>query len=245
MLIRREIQAKYAGYRLGYLWTLLEPLGMILVMWLVFSALLGPRGLGQTPYILFLALGILPWWWFTRSLAQSTKAITKRRAEIKASVLPRQTWVLQSVSVGAAEFVMSLPILILIMVVNWDFPNAWILLFPVGIVLEFVLILGFAFAFATWCVRIPDLGRTVRIILRALFYLSPVLFTIERVPASIRPFAELNPIVGIFGMYRAGFWDAEVLPWHAYVAAVVVTLVIFLAGYAVFARNERRVLKLV
>jgi len=245
MLIRREVQAKYSGYHLGYLWTLLEPLGMILVMWVVFSTLLGRDGLGEPPYILFLALGILPWWWFTKAVAQSTKALTRRRAEIKASVLPMQTWVLQSTAVSAADFLMTLPIFVLIMFATWHLPSAWIVLFPVAFVVEFFLILGISFAFASWSVRIPDLGRTVRIILRALFYLSPVLFAISRIPAQVRPFAMLNPIVGIFGMYRAGFWDAELQLWPAFLIAIAITIVLFFGGYWVFARNERRVLKLV
>lgn len=245
MLIRREIQAKYSGYRLGYLWTILEPLGMILVMWVVFSALLGPRGLGQSPYMLFLTLGILPWWWFTRAVAKSTRALVKRRAQIRASVLPRETWVIQSVAVSTAEFVMTLPIVLAVVLINWDLPSWWILLFPVGMVLELFFILGFAFALSSWCVILPDLGRTVRIILRALFYLSPVLFSIARIPESVRPFASLNPIVGILGMYRAGFWNVELESWYAYVVSIVVTIVVFIIGYVMFARNQRRVLKLV
>ena len=73
MLVLRDLQKQYTKFRLGYLWTLLEPLGMSIVLWFVFSVLLGARALGLQPYLLFLSLAILPWWWFTKGVAASTR----------------------------------------------------------------------------------------------------------------------------------------------------------------------------
>ena len=65
LLVRRDLSQKYRRLKLGYLWAILEPLGMTVVLALVFTALLGPRRLGEQPYILFLSMAILPWWWFS------------------------------------------------------------------------------------------------------------------------------------------------------------------------------------
>ena len=71
--LSERLQKKYTRFRLGYLWTLLEPLGMSLVLWLVFSVLLGARALGLQPYLLFLSVAILPWWWFSTGIGASTR----------------------------------------------------------------------------------------------------------------------------------------------------------------------------
>ena len=73
MLVVRDLHKKYTRFRLGYFWTLLEPLGMAMVLWFVFWVLLGARALGLQPYLLFLSVAILPWWWFTKGIQASTR----------------------------------------------------------------------------------------------------------------------------------------------------------------------------
>ena len=83
MLVLRDLQKQYTKFRLGYLWTLLEPLGMSLVLWFVFSVLLGARALGQQPYVLFLSLAILPWWWFTKGISASTRVFRRAGGQLR------------------------------------------------------------------------------------------------------------------------------------------------------------------
>ena len=78
MLVLRDLQRQYTKFRLGYLWSLLEPLGMSLVLWLVFSVLLGDRALGLQPYLLFLSVAILPWWWFSKSVIRCSISCARK-----------------------------------------------------------------------------------------------------------------------------------------------------------------------
>ena len=105
MLVLRDLQRQYTKFRLGYLWTLIEPLGMAVVLWLVFSLLLGPRKLGLQPYLLFLSVAILPWWWFTKGVASMVRVFQKNRAQLRNSVLPTELWVLRVLLVSTMEFV--------------------------------------------------------------------------------------------------------------------------------------------
>lgn len=243
MLVLRDLQNQYTKFRLGYLWSLLEPLGMCLVLWLVFSVLLGGRELGLSPYLLFLPVGILPWWWFSKCVNASTKIFHRARGELTFSILPPQIWVMRTVLSTSVEFILSLPVIVLAIALTRDLPGIYILFFPVAILLQFLLLYGIGLLVSSLSVVIPDLARVVRIVVRAMFYLSPILYSITNIPQSLQPIAAVNPLVGILGLYRIGWWPEE----HATVASLTISLsvaaVLFIAGIYTFHRLKSRILK--
>jgi ABC-2 type transport system permease protein len=241
--VTRDLQRQYTRYRLGYLWTILEPLGMTVVLALVFTALLGPRRLGEQPYILFLSMAILPWWWFTRGTAAMTQVFHRTKGQLRNSLLPTEIWVLRVLIVSFVEFVFSLPVILLAMLVTRTLPGPLIVLYPLGVVLQLLLMLGLGLAISAWAVVVPDLARVVRIVLRAMFYLTPVLYALSNIPEAIRPFAALNPVIAPIGLYRVGFWPDEHEAWPLYAVSVGLCLAILGIGIVVFKRLERRILK--
>lgn len=242
MLVLRDLQRTYTRFRLGYVWTLLEPLGMTLVLWFVFSALLG-RQLGLQPYLLFLSVAILPWWWFTNGMHGATKAFRNSGSALTISLLPTQLWVVRVVLTSMVEFLLSLPVILIAMLVTWTFPGPYIALFPVAILVQLVFMYGLGLLIASLCAVVPDTARLIRIMLRTLFYLSPVLYSVSNIPAHIRDFAGLNPLVGIFGLYRIGWWPDEMESIGPFAISLVVCLIVLVAGVLVFRRLEGRVLK--
>jgi ABC-2 type transport system permease protein len=243
MMVLRDLQRQYTKFRLGYLWTIIEPLGMSIVLWFVFSMLLGPRKLGLQPYLLFLSIAILPWWWFTKGIAQMARVFQKNRAQLRVSLLPTELWMLRVLLVTMMEFILSLPVILVAMILTRDWPGPLIVLFPVAIALQFVLMYGLGLLIASYAVVIPDLARIVRIVMRALFYLTPVLYSISNIPERIRPYAALNPLVAPLGLYRVAWWPEEHESFLHYGVSLTLCLVIFVVGYAVFRRLEPRILK--
>jgi ABC-2 type transport system permease protein len=243
MLVQRDLQRRYSKFRLCNLWTLLEPLGMSVVLWFVFSILLGPRGLGLQPYLLFLSLAILPWWWFSKGINASTKVFEKNGGQLRVSLLPTHLWVLRVILVSMVEFLFSLPVILIALAITRFWPGPLIVLFPVAILMQFLLMYGVALLVAASAVVIPDLARIVKIVLRAMFYLSPVLYSVSNIPEEFRTIAELNPLVGIFGMYRVGFWPEEIYSVLAFGISIAVSVVLLIIGLLVFRRIEPRILK--
>lgn len=243
MLVLRDLQKQYTRFRLGYFWTLLEPLGMAVVLWFVFTQLLGGRQLGLQPYFLFLAVAILPWWWFSKGVSGAARTFRRNPALLRLSLLPTKIWVIRIVLVSLAEYVLSLPVILIAMLITGTFPGPLILLFPVAIVLQFFLMYGLAMLIAAGAAVIPDLARIVRIVLRATFYLSPVLYSVSNIPAAAQVIAAFNPLVGVLGLYRIGFWPTEISSLPHYGISIGVTVVIFITGSVVFHRLEGRILK--
>ncbi|MFM7147797.1 MAG: ABC transporter permease [Actinomycetales bacterium] len=243
MLVLRDLQRKYSNFRLGYLWSLLEPLGMSMVLWFVFSVLLGARQLGQQPYFLFLALAILPWWWFTKGITAATKVFRRDTIGLRMSLLPTRLWVLRVILASMIEFLMSLPVIVIAMVATGTPPGPLFILFPVGIALQFLLMYGAGLLVSSVASVFPDLERMIRILLRTAFYLSPVLYSIANIPERVQALAALNPLVGIFGLYRIGFWPNETEEFRLFLISLVSGLVICTVGAITFHRLEGRILK--
>lgn len=246
LLVRRDLRLRYAGAWLGYVWTILDPLMMALVYAFVFQVLIGGASIGEEPYILYLLIGMLGWNWFSSALTEGCRSLTAEAKIVRSANVPREVWVARTVLSKGAEFVLALPVVVGFCLYFQHEVNARLLLFPLGLVLEFMLCFGFALVLAPLSVLANDLQRVVRILMRVGFYLTPVLYSLNHVAQGrewVIRLAELNPLAGIMSLYRMGFWAEDVLSWRAYTVSVVVALAVMAGGLAVFRRFEGTVLK--
>jgi ABC-2 type transport system permease protein len=243
MLVVRDLHVKYRQLRLGYVWAILEPLGMSVTMWFVFEVLLGGKKLGLQPYYLFLTVAILPWWWFVNSISGCTRVFIGQNRTLSVSQLPTQFNVVRVLVARAADFVLSLPLIVVAMLITRTYPTAWILLFPVAMVIQFALMWGVGLLVASVSAMIPDVARIIRILLRAAFYLTPVLYSLSNVPEGARPLTYINPLVGILGLYRMAWWPGEHEGWQAYATSFTVIAILMVIGFVTFRRVEHRILK--
>ncbi len=246
LLIRRDLKVRYAQSILGYVWSVLDPLLMSLVFWFVFTQIF-VRSVGETPYILFLLSGLLPFMWFQQVVEGSTHAIKDERL-VRSTALPREIWVLRLVLAKFCEYAFALPVLA-IFALAYRAPVTWDILLTVpAAAIQVVLLTGLGFLIAPVVVLVRDVDRVVRIVLRFLFYATPVLYGLpdvvnnEQIPTVLRTFYALNPMTGIIALYRSGFFPDQ-LQWAAVLPGVAVSLAIFAAGWWVFARLEHAVLK--
>jgi ABC-2 type transport system permease protein len=211
------------------------------IYWFVFTQIFD-RSAGEQPYIVFLITALLPWVWFNSSVGDFTRAFNKDARLIRSTAIPRSIWVNRVVVSKGIEFVFSLPVIVLFAVLGGA-PVGWgILFFPLAMVLQMVLLVGLGLLVAPLCVLYTDLERTTALILRALFYASPIIYGVYDLPTGFQQIAAFNPLFGIFSLYRVGFFPDQ---WDPY-AVVVGTVMCFLflgLGLLTFGRLERPVLK--
>lgn len=241
LLSARDLRVRYATSALGYLWSVLDPLVMSIIYWFVFTQIFG-RGVGEDPYIVFLITALLPWVWFNSAVTDFTKAFNKDARLIRSTAIPRSIWVNRIVLSKGIEFLCSLPVLVLFAVANSATVGWGILWLPVAIILQTVLLVGLGLLVAPLCVLWGDLERTTRLILRALFYATPIIYGVADLPGIFRELAALNPLSGIFTLYRVGFFPEQ---WDtlAVVIGAILSFAILGLGTFVFRRLERPVLK--
>jgi ABC-2 type transport system permease protein len=243
LLVSRDVNQKYRKLRLGYLWVILEPLGLSATMWFVFQVLLGGRKMGDQPYYLFLTVAILPWWWFTSGISASTRSFIGYSRILPVSILPTEFSVARVLLSSTVDFIGALPLVLFAMLITWTFPGPEILLYPVAFILQFVLMYGLSLFVASVSAIVPDFARIVRILLRAAFYLTPVLYSLSNIPKGARPFAAVNPLVGILSTYRMGWWPKEHEALTTYAVSFAVGVTVVLIGMLTFKRLEHRILK--
>jgi ABC-2 type transport system permease protein len=244
LLVRRDLKVRYASSALGYLWTVLDPLMMILIYWFVFSFIFRGRDVGEEPYILYLAFGQLAWQWFNGSINDTTRALTAESRLVRSTRLPREIWVLKVVLSKGLEYLFSLPVIVIFMIANQKGPTWHVVFFPVALLLQTVLLTGIGLLVAATTVLVRDLARVVRIILRMAFYATPILYSVRSIRSPlIRDLYAINPMTGILDLYRASVFSAEMASLRAVVSAAVISLVMLLIGARVFARLESPVLK--
>lgn len=248
ILVRRDLRVRYARSALGYLWTIIDPLAMALIYFVVFDIIFKRGDAGHKPYFLFLIVGLLSWQWFNASINDSARALVSEAKLIRSTNLPRELWVIRVVIAKGVEFLLSLPVLVGFIAVyavlgeasvNWR-----IIFFPVAIGVQFVLQIGIGLLLAPATVLADDTIRVVRIVLRMMFYATPIIYSLSlpSIPEVLQKVLWFNPLGGILELYRAGLFHE-----HMEVAPVLISVVMsgafLLWGTSSFARMERAVLK--
>ena len=241
LLTRRDLKVRYSTSLLGYFWSILDPLLMSLIYWFIFTQVFS-RSVGEAPYIVFLLTALLPWMWFNGVISDSTRAFLRDVKLVRSIALPHWIWVGRIVCSKGIEFLLSLPVLALFAIfsgarVGWE-----LLLMPLAIVLLAILTLGLGLIIAPLVVFFRDLERAAKLILRVMFYASPIIYGAADLPAFAQPLAWLNPLSGIFGLFRAGFFPDQ-LNWSLVAASAGISVLLLLVGVLVFRRTIGGVLK--
>jgi ABC-2 type transport system permease protein len=245
-LVRRDLRVRYSRSVLGYVWTILDPLLMASVYFVVFTFVFKAQRVADTPYFLYLLSGLLCWQWFSSSMTDTTKSLIQEARLLRSTNLPREVWVVRVVVAKGVEYVLSLPVLIAFVIyyvavgaaeLDWE-----LVFFPLGAVIQFFLLIGIGLVLAPVTVLATDVQRVVRIFLRFFFYLSPVLYGTFAVPDPMKPLLALNPLNGILSLYRGGLFERGIA-WVDVGVSAGITVAFLLVGLRLFARLERPVLK--
>ncbi|MEJ3405021.1 ABC transporter permease [Rathayibacter sp. YIM 133350] len=241
LLTRRDLRVRYSTSALGYLWSILDPLLMSAIFWFVFTQVFH-RGSGLEPYIVLLLSALLPWTWFNGAVSDCTRAFLREAKLIRSTMIPRSIWVNRLVLSKGIEFLAALPVLALFAIFSGAKVNIELALFPLAVVLQAVLTIGIGLIVAPLVVFFRDLERAIKLILRLLFYASPIVYGLGDLPDGFRFWAAFNPLSGIFSLYRAGFFPSE-LNWFDVGVSAVMSLGFLALGIFVFGRLVRSVLK--
>jgi ABC-2 type transport system permease protein len=249
LLIGRDLKVRYSDSTLGYLWSVLEPLLMAAVYWFVFTKIIPRGGAAREPYIVFLLLGMLPWQWANSVITGASRAIAGEAKLVRSVDVPREIWVLRVVGAKFCEFVFSIPVVVLFMVILHKGVNWNLLWLPAAMALEWAALIGIAMILAPVTVMMTDVERLVRIITRMLFYLCPVLYSESailhnrNVPQAVKEVYAYNPFTAILSLYRGGVYAEEMPSAGLALKGTLVALSLLALGVWTFRKMEPAVLK--
>ena len=241
-LVRADLKKRGADTVLGNLWWVIDPLLTMLVYVVLISIVLN---VDIDAYPLFIFAAILPWKWFSSSIADAVTCITTRERVIKQVAFPKIVLPI-SVSVGGiANFLFGLVPLVAMLV--FLYPNhlsAWILLLPVIAAVQFVFTAGVAVLASALTVFYRDIGNVATHVLRLWFYLSPALYDAERATKHLEgqqflvTIYNLNPFVALFGSYRNVIYSGGPPAWDLLTLVLAESLVLIVVAVIIFRRME-------
>jgi ABC-type polysaccharide/polyol phosphate export permease len=236
-LVSRELKARYRGSVLGFLWSFVNPLLVLLTYTLVFTIILPNRQEDIQPYFLFLFCGILPWTWFQASLAESSGVIISSGNLIKKVLFPAEVLPTVTVLANLAHFLLGLPILLAFLA--WKGRLAWTaVLLPLPIAVQLVLTVGLALFLSALTVHFRDIQNILTHVLHLWFFATPVIYSYAAIPAGspLRQALRLNPMTHVMVTYQQVLFHGNVDHWRGLFLALLVGIVAFAVGAFLFDR---------
>lgn len=234
-LVLRDLKGRYKSSVLGYLWSLVNPLLMMIVFTVLFKYLL-KSAIPNFP--VFVIVALLPWNYCATAVSGAVVSITGQSDLIKKVYFPREAIPISIVLANMINFFLALPAMILIMVLlNAHFQ--WVvLLFPVIASIQTIFLLGVSFFLSSVNVFFRDTQVIMDVFLTAWFFLTPVFYRLddivdERLARLVR---WVNPMASLLDFYRDIFYLGGMPGWDAIVRTFVTALVVFAVGYLFFLR---------
>ena len=230
-----DFKLRYKNSALGFLWSLLDPLLMLVVLYVVFSNLMRIQ---VEHYQLFLLLGIVLWNFLDRGTSQSIWGVIGKPSLVQKVFFPRDILVISTcitvLMMTALEFMVFIAFMIFFRVQ----PGWTVAYFPVLMICEFILVLGFSLALAALNVYFRDVQFIWRVVVQVGFFATPILYPITIFAEKYHWLVMLNPMARIISMMRdIILYHASPDPWSlAYVVAT--SLAVLLLGYFIFDQIE-------
>jgi ABC-type polysaccharide/polyol phosphate export permease len=242
--IQRDLRLKYRSSALGYFWSLLEPLMLSAVYYLLYVLIAGNP---EKKHALWIILGVITWQLFAKALDGALCSLTRNEGLIKQVYFPRELFAVTTVGAQSVLAALSLMVAVPAMFYFGIVPTATILLVPVGLILVALLSLGIGWSLACANVVNHDIEHLLKFVTRAGMFLSPVMWTLEKLPKSRSAIVHglmFNPLVVPITMVRNGLGGRPLGIDGPYVLySVAVCLGMFLFGAMVFKRYEAEVVK--
>ncbi len=242
---QRELSSNYRGSYLGILWALLGPLLQIVLLTLVFSEILGIRfrevtGDSTLNFGLFMYCGLVPFLAFSDTLNKATNSVRSNAALVQKVVFPLEILPLTRAVTVLVNMLFGLVMLILVVVLLEGRLRWTILLIPLLVALQLVFTLGLSYLFAVIGTYLPDTKETLRSFVRAMFFITPIVWPAGRVPASLSFLVDYNPLAFLVGAYRGLVLEGTFPdPWAA-LYFFIFSVVLFIVGFVLFVRVKQK-----
>jgi len=238
-MVARELKARYRGSVLGFFWSFINPLLLLLIYSFVFSIVLPSRAPNLEPYSLFMFCGILPWTWFASSLLESSNVLISGGNLIKKVLFPAEVLPIVSVLSNLVHFLLGLPILAIFLLYYRHAPDFLDLLwFPVVVLVQLVFTLGLALIVSSLTVHFRDVKDILSNLVTFWFFATPIIYpTSMAVDRGGKIFLDINPMTHIIVSYQEILFFPGVFGhWKWLVALGFASAGLFLLGYFMFDR---------
>lgn len=235
----KDLKLQYRNSVLGFFWSLLNPLLMMLIFTFVLSQVFR---IGIKNFPIFLLTGLFAWNFFNASIVNSTNSIVANANLIKKVYFPREILPLSIVLANLFNFLLSVVVLFLFLIYYGYHFWLYLPMLIVAVIIESFLIAGGSMLLASLNVYFRDIQHIVSVGILALFYATPILYDISMIEKSsmaqnhpwIMTIYKLNPMVWVIQLYRSILYYNQWPSFKMVAYAAIGAGIVFIVGYAVF-----------
>jgi lipopolysaccharide transport system permease protein len=245
-LMWRDVKTRYKQTFLGPVWALLRPLITMVLMSAVFGGLAGfTSGEPGIPYPLFLYAGMLIWMYFQSALPAAASGLLANASLLGKAYFPRVYAPLASVSTPLSDFAFSFIVLIGLFGYFQVWPSWHVIFLPFFILLALLTCLSVGLWLCGVAVRYRDIPFVLPFIVQLWFYVTPVIYPIEKVPEPYRTLLIFNPMTAVVEGFRWCLLGITPPDVNVLIGSTIFAIILLMAGLFVFRRTERTIMDMV
>ncbi len=245
--IVRDLKVRYKNSFLGFAWSLLNPLGMMIIFTVVFTIMLPYGKVEKFP--VFVLCALLPWNFFSASVIGSINSIISNADLVKKVYFPREVLPLSVVLSNCANFILALVVLFAMIGVFQIRLTLWALLLPLVMLIQVIFTVGVALFLSTLNVFYRDTQVIMEVVMLAWFFLTPIFYPITILPQrytllgitlDVQRLAYiLNPMASLIASYRVILYHGAPPALDFFSRTAVTAIAVLVAGYLFFARYSK------
>ena len=237
-LVGRDLKVRYRRSFIGFLWTMLQPLLTMLVLYIVFSSLFR---FSIASYPVYVLAGLLFWNFFQQSIITSMNSLRTNSALLLKLPVPNVVFPVATVLSGVVNLLLALLPAVLIVIVTGHRPTPALLFLPVSILIAALFTLGAGLLLAPLAVFFSDVVELVGVGMTLLYFLTPIFYPKEILPAQLAPLVRFNPVRSILEVFRDPIYNGKVPPLSHLAVAAALAVVVLLIGAMAFRRSCNRI----
>ncbi|MDO4731258.1 MAG: ABC transporter permease [Clostridia bacterium] len=237
-LISRDLKVKYRRSALGFLWSILNPLLMMLVVSTVFQHVMKVVSPDITDFAIFYLTGSLIFNFVSESTNLALPSIIMGAPLIKKVYIPKYIFPLEKILFSFVNMLFSLIALVIMLIVRQT-PITWtVILFPIPLIYTLIFCIGLGLILATLNVFFRDVAHLYGVFITAWMYLSPVIYSESLLPEQIRPIMHFNPLYHFMTYFRNVVMNGVVPDLKANLICISISVIFFVLGLVVFKKNQ-------
>ncbi len=242
LMVKRDLLGRYKGSFAGPLWTVVNPLALLFIYWLVFSEILKVRVSPNSKpidFVFYVLAGLLPWMAFSEALIRSNTCILENTNLVKKVVFPLEILPVNAALSSGINSLVGVFLLILLILGSRGSVPWTVVLLPMILLPQLLLTIGFGWFLAGLGVFVRDTNHMIGLVLTVWMFLCPIVYPESMVPKALLPWFRINPFLPVVTGYRNVLLNKtppDPFPW-LYLFGV--SLIIFFLGYFWFIRTKK------
>lgn len=234
--VKKDIGGKYKNSFLGVLWSFINPLLQIAVYAFVFQIIMRSN---IENYAVYLCCALVPWQYFSSVVLRGAATIIDNGNIIKKVYFPREILPISIVTSEGINFLISTIIILGFVIVSGIGISINIFWYFLILIIQYIISLGISFIVSSLSVYFRDLLHLLGVFMQLLFYATPIVYSVENVPAGFRWLLKINPMSYLIEEYRAIFYDKVPPNFQSLGIALLMGIALCVIGYFVFRKLEK------